>query len=439
MEIKVLKFGGSSLADGNQFKKVSEIIKSDPSRRYIVASAPGKRFPNDEKITDMLNKCFFMANNNENIDELFQKIEDRYNQIIQDLDLDFSLKEEFEKIKIAILHHGGRDYISSRGEYLNSMTLAKYLGYDFIDAEKVIFFHEDGSFDFNTTNNVLSTTLKNYENAVIPGFYGSMPNGSIKTFSRGGSDITGSIVASAIGASLYENWTDVSGMLMADPRIVDNPKVIDIICYKELRELSYMGATVMHKDAILPVKESGIPINIRNTNSPKDNGTMIVPVRDKKHGDKVITGLAGKKGFTCITIEKDMMNHEISFGIRVIEILERYGISFEHLLTEIDSISVVVSTSSIADIIDDISTEIYRTVKADNVVFNHGLAMIAVVGNGINSRKGIAFRIFSALKNADININIISQGSSKLNLIIGVEEKNYEESIRVIYSEFVNE
>lgn len=437
MEVKVLKFGGTSLAAGSQFKKVAQIIKSEPSRRYIVASAPGKRFADDIKVTDMLNKCYLLAKNNENIDEEFKKIENRYNEIIEELNLEFSFHEEFENIKTSILHHVGSDYIASRGEYLNAMILAKYLGYDFIDAQKVIFFREDGSFDPHTTNKVLSGILKNHEYAVIPGFYGSMPNGTIKTFSRGGSDITGSIVARAIGASIYENWTDVSGMLMADPRIVDNPKVIDIISYKELRELSYMGATVMHEDAIFPVRESGIPINIKNTNAPEDKGTLIVPSTKKSEDGRMVTGVAGKQGFSSITVEKDMMNQELGFGRRVLEVLERYRVPFEHLPTGIDTMSVVVSTAAIMDKMDSISADIYRDVKADKVRFDHGVAMIAIVGKSLINTKGTAVRLFSAIYKADINVRMMDLGSSELNVIIGVDEKDYKNAIRAIYAEFV--
>lgn len=437
MEVKVLKFGGSSLSDGNQFKKVAQIIKSEPERRYIVASAPGKRFPDDVKVTDMLYACYNLAKDNKNIDEAFQGIEDRFNGIIEDLNIDFSLEEEFENIKNSILHNVGSDYITSRGEYLNSMILAKYLNYDFIDAEKVIFFHEDGSFDAHTTNKVLSSILKNRDYAVIPGFYGSMPNGTIKTFSRGGSDITGSIVARAIGASLYENWTDVSGMLMADPRIVEKPKVIDIISYKELRELSYMGATVMHEDAIFPVRESGIPINIKNTNAPEDKGTLIVPSTEKAENGRMITGVAGRQGFSSITVEKDMMNQELGFGRRVLEILERYGVPFEHLPTAIDTMSVIVSTAAIMDKLDSISTDIYMAVKADNVRFDHGLAMIAIVGKSLINTKGTAMRLFSAIYKSDINVSMMDLGSSEMNVIIGVDEEDYANAIRSIYAEFV--
>ncbi|MBE6556709.1 MAG: aspartate kinase, partial [Ruminococcaceae bacterium] len=314
MQVKVVKFGGSSLADAEQFRKVADIIHADPARRYVVPSAPGKRFKDDVKVTDMLYHCYELVQKRESIDEYYEKIVDRYMGIIADLGLNFDIRGELDYVKNAIQHHSGRDYAASRGEYLNSLILAKYIGYDFIDAENVIFFRENGTFDEAKTNEMMRAELKKHERAVIPGFYGVMPNGTIKTFSRGGSDITGSIVARAAEADLYENWTDVSGFMMADPRIIDQPAVIQTITYRELRELSYMGATVLHEDAIFPVRYAGIPINIRNTNAPADDGTMIVSETTEYDAEKVITGVAGKKGFSVITIEKDMMNAEIGFG-----------------------------------------------------------------------------------------------------------------------------
>ena len=417
MDIKVLKFGGSSLADAGQFKKVAEIVKAQPERRYVVASAPGKRYSDDIKVTDLLYECYKKASKKESIDDVFGKIIDRYNGIIKDLELDFSLDEEFQKIKMSILHHAGSDYVASRGEYLNSMILAKYLDYDFVDAESGIFFSENGAFDTVTTYEVLTDILKNHERAVVPGFYGRMPNGTIKTFSRGGSDITGSIVARAVGASIYENWTDVSGMLMADPRCVDNPKVIDIITYKELRELSYMGATVLHEDAIFPVREACIPINIRNTNKPEDNGTMIVPEAP-------------------VNIEKDMMNSETGFGRKVLEVFEKHNISFEHLPSGIDTMTVLVATDAIDGARDEIVADLFKTVNADSVSIEDGIALVAVVGRGMVKAKGTAARIFKAISNADINIKMIDQGSSELNIIVGVEEEHYEDALQAIYNEF---
>ena len=436
MDSKVVKFGGSSLADAEQFKKVAAIVKADSKRKYVVASAPGKRFDDDIKVTDLLYKCFELAIAKKNIDETFGKIKDRYNGIISDLGLDFSLEEELETIKAGIIHRASRDYVASRGEYLNAMVLAAYLGYDFIDAETCIFFDDEGNLDNEKTNRVLSELLIQHSRAVIPGFYGCMSNGTIKTFSRGGSDITGSIVARAIEAEIYENWTDVSGMLMADPRIVENPKVIDVITYGELRELSYMGASVMHEDAIFPVKISNIPINIRNTNSPDDPGTMIVP--EATGGSPyIVTGVAGRKGFSIINIEKDMMNAEIGFGRRVLEVLENHKVCFEHLPSSIDTMSVVISTSELRSTKYEMVAEIAKVVNADRVTVEDGIALIAVVGRSMVSAKGTAGRIFSAIAKENINIKMIDQGSSERNIIIGIAENDYKTAIRAIYSEFV--
>ena len=435
--VKVVKFGGSSLADAEQFKKVAAIIKSDEARRFVVASAPGKRYDEDIKVTDMLYSCYKLVKENKDIDEAFKLIEDRYNGIIKDLGLDFWLQPEFDRIKNAIVHHAGRDYIASRGEYLNSMILAKFLGYDFIDAEDGIFFTENGELDTEKTNEELTKILKEHTHAVVPGFYGVMPNGTIKTFSRGGSDITGSIVARAISADIYENWTDVSGMLMADPRCVKNPKVINTITYRELRELSYMGATVMHEDAIFPVREKGIPINIRNTNRPEDAGTMIVSTVDSNKVDTVITGIAGKKGFSVIAIEKDKMNSEIGFGRKVLEVLENHKICFEHLPSGIDTMSVVVNDNDFLPVKDTVIADIQKKTKPDNITIYNGIALVAVVGRGMAGSKGTASRLFKAIANSDINIRMIDQGSSELNIIVGVAEEDYVATLEAIYNEFV--
>ena len=438
MESKVVKFGGSSLADAAQFKKVADIIRADSARKYVVASAPGKRNDDDIKVTDLLYKCFELAIAKKSIDETFDKIRERYNSIISDLELDFSLDDELDMVKAGILHRAGRDYVASRGEYLNAMVLAAYLGYDFIDAEACIFFDDNGNLDTEKTNRVLSELLIQHSRAVIPGFYGCMSNGSIKTFSRGGSDITGSIVARAIGADIYENWTDVSGMLMADPRIVDDPKVIEVITYGELRELSYMGASVMHEDAIFPVKVSNIPINIRNTNAPDEPGTMIVPSTSVSSAN-IITGVAGRKGFSIINIEKDMMNAEIGFGRRVLEVLENHKVCFEHLPSSIDTMSVVISTNELRSTKYEMVAEIAKVVNADRVTVEDGIALIAVVGRSMERAKGTAGRIFSAIAKQDINIKMIDQGSSERNIIIGVEENDYKTAIRAIYDEFMKQ
>lgn len=436
MSLKVLKFGGTSLADAEHFRQVAEIVKSDPTRRYVVASAPGKRKGSDTKITDLLYKCYTLAANEEDVTKVFDEIKQRYNDIIDDLGIDLDLTPKFDRIRDALLHNTGRDYIASRGEYLNAMILAKYLGFEFIDAKKVIFFKEDGSFDSEKTNEVLRDALSNVEYAVIPGFYGSMPNGTIRTFSRGGSDVTGSIVARASSATLYENWTDVSGFLMADPRIVDNPKTIKTITYKELRELSYMGATVLHEDAIFPVRYSKIPINIRNTNRPDDNGTFIVPETDDM-SEHIITGIAGRTGFSSITIEKAMMNTELGLGRKVLQVLEENNISFEHFPSGIDTMTVIVSSKPLSEKRADVLAGICKNVNPENIFVEENMALIAVVGRGMVKAKGTAARIFTSLANANVNIRMIDQGSSELNIIIGVDANDYTTALNAIYNEFV--
>ena len=439
MEIKVVKFGGSSLADAEHFRRVAEIVKADPNRRYVVASAPGKRDSSDTKVTDMLYQCYEMVRRKEDISDLFAAISERYNGIIRDLGMDFDISGELDYIQSTILHHAGRDFAASRGEYLNSIILAKYLGFSFVDAESVVFFRENGAFDEEKTNAVMRKELAQHPYAVIPGFYGVMPNGTIKTFSRGGSDITGSIVARAAEAALYENWTDVSGFLMADPRVVKNPRPIRSVTYRELRELSYMGATVLHEDAIFPVRNAGIPINIRNTNEPDAEGTMIVAATNEYDAKTIITGIAGKKGLSVITIEKDMMNAEIGFGRRVLEVLENHGISFEHLPSGVDTMSVVLSTVSLNDCRERVLADISRSVNPDSIVIEDGLALLAVVGRGMVKAKGTAARVFDAISDAGVNIRMIDQGSSELNIIIGIEEKDLNAAMNAIYREFVKE
>ena len=435
--VKVVKFGGSSLASAEQFRKVAAIIKAEPCRRYVVPSAPGKRTKNDTKVTDMLYSCYDAASKGEDITNHFGEIEARYNGIISELGLDFSLADEFEAIKNAFIHKAGRDFAASRGEYLNGLILAEYLGFDFIDAAEVIFFNDNGLFDSERTNAVLASELKKHEYAVIPGFYGSMPNDTIKTFSRGGSDITGSIVARAAECDLYENWTDVDGFLMADPRIVDNPRVIGEITYRELRELSYMGATVLHEDAIFPVRFAGIPINIRNTNNPEAHGTLIKSSSDKYDTGNVITGVAGKKGFSVITVEKDMMNAEVGFGRRVLEVLENNDICFEHLPSGIDNMSVIINTHELEGRRERILNGICRAVNPETVDIEDGLALVAVVGRAMVKAKGTAARVFKAISGAGINIRMIDQGSSEISIIVGVEEADFENALRAIYNEFV--
>lgn len=436
MQLKVVKFGGSSLADAAQFKKVYDIIKSDSARRFVVPSAPGKRSKDDTKVTDMLYICYDMAASGDIIDDYFGFIEKRYNEIIAELGIELSLEKEFEIIKNAFAHKAGKDYAASRGEYLNGRILAKYLGFDFIDPAEFIYFKENGTLDAERTNLLLSDELKRHEYAVIPGFYGSMPNDTIKTFSRGGSDITGSIVARAAGADVYENWTDVDGFLMADPRIIENPDIIGTITYRELRELSYMGATVLHEDAIFPVRFAGIPINIRNTNNPEAKGTMIVASSSKNDGHGVITGIAGKKGFSTLTIEKDMMNAEIGFGRRVLEVFEQNDVCFEHLPSGIDTMSVVVSTAELHKNKDKVLNGIFKAVTPDSMTIEDGIALLAVVGRGMIEAKGTAARILQAISASDVNIKMIDQGSSEMSVIIGIKEEDFEKAHNAIYNEF---
>ena len=438
---KAVKFGGSSLADANQFRKVYDIIKSDPKRKYVVPSAPGKRFSDDIKITDMLYKCCESAGSGLDFSEDFQKIKDRYNGIIADLGIDMSLDDEFDTIVKELKSRPAKDYAGSRGEYLNGKILAKYLDYNFVDASDVIIFDTKGTLLLDETVKAVRKKLKNLENAVIPGFYGRTTEGAIKTFSRGGSDVTGAIIANAVNAEIYENWTDVSGFLVADPRIVDNPDVIETITYRELRELAYMGASVLHEDAIFPVRSAGIPINIRNTNRPEDAGTMIVSNDydfSRESLGHTITGIAGKKGFSTINIEKAMMNNEIGFGMKVLNILYNNGISFEHMPSGIDTMSITVDSSKLAPVRDKVLAEIRREVNPDHVDIEDGIAILAVVGRRMKNTRGTVARVFASMAHARINVKLIDQGSSELNVIIGVSENDLAEAIRRIYDMFIN-
>ena len=434
---KVVKFGGSSLADAAQFKKVGQIIHEDESRRYVIPSAPGKRFPEDVKVTDMLYKCYGAAVREKNFTKQLEEIQQRYQGIIDGLGLDLSLDKEFEIIRQNFGQKAGREYAASRGEYLNGIIMAHYLGFEFIDAAEVIAFDENGSLLVDQTNDLLSERLSHTEKAVIPGFYGADPNGNVKTFSRRGSDVTGSLVAKAIHADMYENWTDVSGFLIADPRIIKNPKGIETITYKELRELSYMGATVLHEDAIFPVRKEGIPINIRNTNAPEEKGTLIVEGTCRKP-KYTITGIAGKRGFASITIEKAMMNSEVGFGRKVLEVFENEGISFEHMPSGIDTMTIFVQQDEFEEHEQRVISGIHRAVEPDDVELESDLALIAVVGRGMKQTRGTAGRIFSALAHAHVNVKMIDQGSSELNIIIGVREHDFEAAIQAIYDIFVN-
>lgn len=435
--VKVVKFGGSSLANAEQFKKVGNIIHSDVSRRYVVPSAPGKRNAKDTKVTDMLYYCYDLACKGKAFSEGLGKIKARYQEIIDGLNLDLCLDHEFEEIEQNFKNKVGRDYAASRGEYLNGIVMARYLGYPFVDAEDVIRFQDNGLLDAEATQKLLKDCLYNKEYAVIPGFYGSTADGKVKTFSRGGSDVTGSLVAAAVVADVYENWTDVSGMLIADPRIIDDAKPINTITYRELRELAYMGATVLHEDAIFPVRTAGIPINIRNTNEPEAPGTMIVQTTCVKP-QYTITGVAGKKGFVAINIEKAMMNSEIGFGRKVLQVFEDNNISFEHMPSGIDTMTILVHQDEFEQNEQNVITGINHAVHPDHIELEADMALVAVVGRGMRATRGTSGRIFSALAHARVNVKMIDQGSSEWNIIIGVKNTDFDAAIRAIYDIFVN-
>ncbi len=434
--VKVVKFGGSSLASAEQFMKVGNIIRADETRKYVVPSAPGKRNSKDTKVTDMLYACYALADEGQDFRVQLMKIKDRYDSIINGLQLKITLDEEFKTISQKFKEKAGVDYAASRGEYLNGIIMADYLGYEFIDAATVIFFDEDGNFDADKTDKVLSAKLAETEKAVVPGFYGVRPDGTVHTFSRGGSDITGSIVAKAARASMYENWTDVSGCLVADPRIVKDPEPIRVITYRELRELSYMGASVLHEDAVFPVRKAGIPINIRNTNDPEAAGTLIVESTCQKP-EFTITGIAGKKGFVAVNIDKDMMNSEVGFCRKALQAFEENGISIEHMPSGIDTMTVFVHQAEFEGKEQQVISSLRRLAHPDIIDLEADLALVAVVGRGMRSNRGTAGRIFSALAHANINVRMIDQGSSELNIIIGVSNDDFEQAIKAIYAIFV--
>ncbi len=433
----VAKFGGSSLADASQLRKMKDIVMAGPNRRFVVPSAPGKRDGGDTKITDLLYMLHSAVVNRDAVDEIFSAIVERYVSIRDELSLNTDIEARLNKIIEDLWQGESADYAASRGEYLNGILIADYLGYDFIDAADVIFFDDFGNYDQKRTMSVLPGVLKEHERAVVPGFYGSKKNGMIKTFSRGGSDISGAIVACAAEAVLYENWTDVSGFMMADPRIVDSPKKIDVITYRELRELAYMGATVLHEDSVFPVIESAIPINVKNTNEPGNPGTMIVPEVSAELSQKSITGVAGKKNFTVISLEKDGMNKEIGFGRRFLACLEKFSISFEHMPTSIDTICAVIADIRIKGCLDQLLDEIKKTCKPDSLEVYSNMALIATVGRGMIRRVGISAKLFGALAEGGVNVRMIDQGSSEINIIVGVENDDFEKAVRAIYTALV--
>lgn len=432
----VTKFGGSSLADASQFRKVKEIILANDSRKIVVPSAPGKRNPKDFKITDLLYLCHGHIESSIPLDDVFNLIANRYKDIVSELNLSLDIDYFLDKIKVDLENGASKDYAASRGEYLNGIILANYLDFEFIDAKNVILFNKYGCIDTDATYAALKKVLIDGKKAVIPGFYGSDPTGNIITFSRGGSDVTGALVSASINADLYENWTDVSGFLMADPRIVKNPMQIRKITYRELRELSYMGASVLHEESVFPVKHAGIPINIKNTNMPTDPGTLIVKDMEPDF-ENPIKGIAGKKDFTVISIEKAMMNSELGFCRKVLSILEQNCISFENMPSGIDTVCVVISDSQLKNKTEILVEEIKRTCNPDSVVVHPNMALIATVGNGMSSNKGIAAKVFNSLSESNINIRMIDQGSSEINILIGIENDDFEKGINSIYNAFV--
>ncbi|MBQ3108887.1 MAG: aspartate kinase [Clostridia bacterium] len=438
MGFKVAKFGGSSLADANQFRKVKAIMDADPARKYLVPSAPGKRSYTDEKITDMLYTCAARAEQKQPFGDVFDRIIERYVDIAFELSLKIDILSHLQKVRTDIENGAGPDYAASRGEYLNALLLSEFLGFEFLDAAEVICFDEDGRFNAEKTHAVISERIKNMNKVVMPGFYGAYPDGRIKTFSRGGSDISGAILARGAAVDVYENWTDVSGFLMADPRIVKDPKPIDVVSYSELRELAYMGATVLHEDAIFPVRQACIPINVKNTNAPEHPGTMIVPDGNRHTSNNIVTGIAGHKGFTVIALAKDNMNGELGFGRKVLQVLEEFGISFEHMPSGIDTLSVVIADKELEGKRKKVVDELIRVCNADSVEIHDNMALIATVGRGMVSNIGTAATLFSALAREKVNIRMIDQGSSELNIIVGVESDDFHKAMNAIYDAFVD-
>ena len=434
----VTKFGGSSLADAGQFAKVKAILAMDPARKYVVPSAPGRRFKDDDKVTDLLYRCHRQRSAGEDYQDTFDLIAARYMDIAEELGLHCDLGAALDEVNENIASGASADYCASRGEYLNGLLLADYLGWRFLDAAQAVKFDAQGVLDSEETNRVLGQLLADGVPTVVPGFYGAMPDGSVHTFSRGGSDITGAIVARAAEADVYENWTDVSGFLMADPRIVTNPREISAITYQELRELSYMGASVLHEDAVFPVHAAGIPTNIRNTNNPEHPGTIISLDAPVSGSVPTITGVAGRKGFSVISVEKAMMNSEKGFGRKVLQVVEEAGLSFEHLPTGIDTMCVVVAGEALAPVREEVVGRILELTHADTLTVHDNMSIIATVGRGMVHNCGTAARLFSAMSQAGINVRMIDQGSSELSIIVGVDDQDFEKTIQAIYSAFVN-
>ncbi len=438
MHVKVCKFGGSSLADGNNIRRAAEILRADETRRYVVVSAPGKRFSGDVKITDQLYECYREAAETGSCVNAFAPVRRRFLSIVEELGLErFDIASILDECERQIIANKSADFTASRGEYLNARLIAALLGWDFVDAQEIIYFNERGMFDEARSYRLIERRLKHCKNAVIPGFYGMDAWGCVKTFTRGGSDISGSIIARGVNAELYENWTDVSGFLACDPRIVNNPQKIGVISFKELRELSYMGANVLHADAIYPVRKGDIPIRIKNTFRPMDEGTLILPSKKYvKHGNRV-TGIAGKKDFTVIFLEKQLMNAEIGFARKVLSVLEKDGINFEHMPSGIDTLSLVIESKYLAGgVLDTLIGQIKEAVNPDYVRVLEDIALVATVGHGMTASVGTSARLFTALSQAGVNVRMIDQGSSEINIIVGIDNADYEKCVRAIYFEF---
>lgn len=436
MGIKVSKFGGSSVADAAQLRKVQSIVREDPERRIVVVSAPGKRTPDDAKITDLLYRCHDCILDSTAFDSAFQTIAARYRGIVSDLGLAVEIEKHLGVVRDGMLRSTTPDFAASRGEYLNALIVASLLGSEFVDAADIIRFDASGRLDTAKTIVAIEDRLRNSGPVVVPGFYGAKPDGSIRTFSRGGSDITGALLARGMRAEVYENWTDVSGVLMADPRIVPDPRTIPALSYRELRELAYMGANVLHEEAVFPVIDLDIPVNVRNTNLPRHPGTLIV--RQVEGPSSTITGIAGRKGYTVIGLEKNLMNREIGIGRRLLTALERQQVSFEHMPTGIDTLSLVVESSYLKGKLEPVLDEIRRECRPDRIDVFENMALIATVGRGMLHTPGVAGRLFGALAAANVNVRMIDQGSSGINIIVGVEASDFETAIQAIYKAFVN-
>ena len=435
--LKVAKFGGSSMADAGQYKKVKAIIDADPSRRVIVVSAAGKRFKDDHKLTDLLYLCHAHKQYGVSSDSVFGMIADRYREVCRELGLSIDIESELTALRCEIEAGMSRDKLVSRGEYFSAKLMADYLGFDFLDAELWLRFNFDGSIDKDSSYETLSR-LASGRKVVIPGFYGTMPDGTIRVLTRGGSDVTGALCAAALDADVYENWTDVSGILMADPRIVNEPDTIERITYNELRELSYMGAQVLHEGTVFPVREKGIPLNIRNTNEPDHPGTLIMEsFEDELKSERFITGIAGRRNFSIVTVSKNGMSSEVGSLRKILEIFEKHNVCVEYTPSGIDCVSLVLAADKVKGSIYSIVGELQKVIEPDNIHITEGISVVAAVGRQMALRPGTSGRIFAALGNNGINIRMISQGPDELNIIVGVNDADFEKTVRVLYDSFV--